>query len=122
MAYDEDLTVRIRDVLATESGVTEKKMFGGLGFMLDGAMAVAAGSERTMMVRVDPTDGADLVKSGNADLMEMNGRSMAGWLLVQPEAMKTKKQLTEWVTRSVAYARSLPPKPAKKKAAPKPSA
>jgi hypothetical protein len=87
MAYDEDLANRIRELIAAEPGVTEKKMFGGLAFLVGGNMSVAASGQ-----------------------MEMRGRSMQGWLRVDAEGVRTKRQLEPWVKRGVAYARSLPPK------------
>jgi TfoX/Sxy family transcriptional regulator of competence genes len=110
MAYDEKLAARIRELVAGERGVTEKKMFGGLAFLVGGHMAVAASGGGGMMVRVDPADSDALVAKTKAQLMEMRGREMPGWLRVDTEDVKTKKQLEVWVQRGVGYARSLPPK------------
>lgn len=110
MAYDEVLAQRIHDLLDGEDGVTSKKMFGGLGFMLDGHMAVAAGSTGALMVRVDPADGEAWTDGGAVNPMEMRGRAMSGWLLVAPEALADDDQLQLWVDRGVAYVRTLPPK------------
>jgi TfoX/Sxy family transcriptional regulator of competence genes len=110
MAYDEELAQRIHDLLDGEPGVTSKKMFGGLGFMVDGHMAVAAGSQGSLMVRADPADGEEWVDGESVNPMEMRGRPMTGWLLVAPEALVDDEQLQLWVDRGVGHARSLPPK------------
>jgi len=105
MAYDEALAERIRAALAGQTGVTEQKMFGGLAFLVGGNMAVAASGEGGMLVRVDPAESDALVASGKAHLMEMRGRTMRGWLRVEPG-----DDVEAWVERGTAYARSLPPK------------
>jgi TfoX/Sxy family transcriptional regulator of competence genes len=106
MAYDEALAERIRELLADEEGVTEQKMFGGLAFLLNGNMAVAASGQGGALVRVDPSESARLVETTAAEEMVMRGRSMAGWLRVEPG----DDEVAEWVERGVSYARSLPPK------------
>jgi hypothetical protein len=110
MSYDEDLANRMRELMADEKGVTEKKMFGGLAFLIGGNMAVAASGKGGLMVRVDPEDTDALMAKPHARPFEMRGRAMDGWLRVDDEGVKTKRQLEPWVKRGVAYARSLPPK------------
>ena len=110
MAYDEVLADRIRELLRGESDVTEKKMFGGLAFLIDGSMAVAASGQGGILVRVDPAESEALVASTNARPMEMRGKPMQGWLRVEAEDVRTKRDLEKWVTRGSAYARSLPSK------------
>ena len=110
MAYDEALADRIRELLAGERGVTEKKMFGGLSFLVDGNMSVAASGQGGLLVRVDPNESESLLRKPGVGLMEMGGRSMAGWLRVDSDAVRTKQQLSAWVDRGVGFARSLPPK------------
>jgi TfoX/Sxy family transcriptional regulator of competence genes len=110
MAYDEELAERIRELIAGESGVTEKKMFGGLAFLVGGNMAVAASGQGGLLARVDPEDGDALLAKPHVEPMEMRGRAMTGWLLVDDEGIRTKRQLESWVKRGVAYARTLPPK------------
>jgi TfoX/Sxy family transcriptional regulator of competence genes len=110
VAYDEALAERIRELLAGERGVTEKKMFGGLSFLINGNMSVAASGQGGLLVRVDPDESDSLTKKPGVALMEMGGRSMAGWLRVDSDAVRTKPQLAGWVRRGVGYARSLPPK------------
>lgn len=110
MAYSEELAARIRDLLDESADVTERKMFGGLAFLIGGHMAVAAGSGGGLMVRVDPTASDELTSSTPARLMEMGGRRMRGWLLVDAADVTDASTLREWVDRGTAYARSLPPK------------
>jgi TfoX/Sxy family transcriptional regulator of competence genes len=110
VAYDEELAARIRELLADDPGVTEQRMFGGLAFLIDGNMAVAASGQGGVLVRVDPEESDALVASTNASVMEMRGRSMRGWLRVPSEDVSTKRELAKWVKRGAAYARSLPPK------------
>jgi TfoX/Sxy family transcriptional regulator of competence genes len=110
MAYDEVLAQRIHDVLDGQEGLTSRKMFGGLGFMVGGHMAVAAASSGALMVRVDPATGEQWIDGGSVNPMEMRGRPMTGWLLVAPEALADDDQLQLWVDRGVAHVRTLPPK------------
>jgi hypothetical protein len=110
MAYDEGLANRIRELVVGESGLTEKKMFGGLAFLIRGNMAVAASGQGGVMVRVDPVRSSTLVAKTNARLVVMRGRPMQGWLRVDAEDVRTKRQLAKWVGLGTTYARSLPGK------------
>jgi TfoX/Sxy family transcriptional regulator of competence genes len=110
VAYDEDLAGRIRELIAGEPGVTEKRMFGGLAFLVGGNMAVAASGQGGLLVRVDPAQTDALVEEQHAELFVMRGRAMQGWLRVEPEGALTTQQIEPWVGRGVAYARSLPSK------------
>jgi TfoX/Sxy family transcriptional regulator of competence genes len=110
MAYDEQLAERIRELVAGERGLTEQKMFGGLAFLIGGNMSIAASGQGGVLVHVDPEQSDKLVKTTNASLMEMRGRSMRGWLRVAAEDVRTKRQLAKWVELGTAYARSLPAK------------
>ena len=110
MAYDRDLANRVRELLAGEDAVTEKAMFGGLAFLVGGNMAVAASGQGGLLVRVGPEASDEALARPHASLMEMGGRSMAGWVRVAPEGVRTARQLAPWVRRGVGYARSLPPK------------
>ena len=108
MAYDEDLANRVREIVGAES--TEKKMFGGLAFLVGGHMAVAASGQGGLLLRCDPAETEELrAKPGAGDFV-MRGKAMDGWLRIDVDAVKTKRQLERWVARGVAYARSLPPK------------
>jgi len=110
MAYDEELADRIRALLGDRPGLTEKKMFGGLAFLVGGNMAIAASGQGGILVRVDPDESEALVTSGPAEPMEMRGRSMAGWLRVDTADVADDGALAEWVERGSAYAASLPAK------------
>jgi TfoX/Sxy family transcriptional regulator of competence genes len=110
VAYDEALAERIRKLVADEPGLSEKKMFGGLSFLVGGNMAVAASGQGGLLVRADPERSDALLASTPATLMEMGGRSMTGWLRVAPEHVEEDDDLREWVERGMTYARSLPPK------------
>ena len=110
MAYDEALAQRIRELVANEPGLTEKKMFGGLAFLVGGNMAVAASGQGGVLVRCDPAQSDNLVAKTDASLMEMRGREMQGWLRVDAEHVRTKRQLARWVKIGTAYAHSLPAK------------
>jgi TfoX/Sxy family transcriptional regulator of competence genes len=110
MAYDEDLANRIRELLAGEEGVTEMSMFGGLAFLLGGNMAVAASGQGGLLVRVDPAEGERLLSSPHASAMVMRGREMRGWIRVDGEGVRSKRQLVPWVRRGVLFARALPAK------------
>jgi len=110
MAYDEDLANRLREQLAGEEAITEKAMFGGLAFLLNGNMCVSASGQGGLLARIDPADTDDALARPHASLMEMRGRTMDGWIRVAPEGVKTKGDLASWVERGVGYARSLPAK------------
>ncbi len=110
VAYDEDLANRIRELIAAEPGVTEKRMFGGLAFLIGGHMSVTASRQGGLMVRVDPDQTDDLLAKSHAAPFQMRGRRLRGWLRIDADGVRTKRQLEPWVRRGVGYARSLPPK------------
>ena len=110
MAYDEELAERIRALLGDEPGLTEQKMFGGLAFLIGGNMAVAASGGGGILVRADPEASDELVSTTKARLMEMRGRTMAGWLRVDTDDVSTEPELAKWVDIGRGYARSLPAK------------
>lgn len=110
MVYDEDLANRIRELVGTESGVEEKRMFGGLAFLINGNMSVAVSGQGGLLVRVPPGDTDKLLERAHVSPMVMAGREARGWLRVAADGVQTKRQLESWVTRGVGYARSLPPK------------
>jgi TfoX/Sxy family transcriptional regulator of competence genes len=110
VAYDEELGDRIRDLLGDEEGLTEQKMFGGLAFLVRGNMAVGASGQGGVLVRVDPAKSEALVAKTSAQPMEMGGRQMQGWLRVNADAVRTKRELAYWVRLGTTYARSLPAK------------
>jgi len=110
VAYDEHLAARIRTLLEGQADLTEKKMFGGLAFLIGGNMAVAASGQGGLLVRADPGTSDDLLTSKGVKPMEMRGRQMQGWLRVDDDAVRTKRQLERWVRVGVGYAGTLPPK------------
>jgi TfoX/Sxy family transcriptional regulator of competence genes len=110
VAYDEELANRLREALQDEPAVTEKKMFGGLAFLVNGNMAVSASSKGGLLLRVDPAKTESLVSEPEVSRFEMRGREMDGWLRVDVSAVQTDRELRRWVRIGVAYARSLPPK------------
>ena len=110
MAYDEELADRIREEIGDEPALVEKKMFGGLAFLIGGNMAIAASGQGGLLVRVDPEKSDELVSATEAETMVMRGREMRGWLRVPSEHVGTKQELATWVQRGTSYARSLPPK------------
>jgi hypothetical protein len=110
VAFDEELAERVRSVVVRERGLTEKRMFGGLAFLINGNMAVSASGQGGLLVRVEPGETDRLVRGAHVRRFEMRGREMDGWLRVDVEGVRTKRQLETWVARGVGYARSLPSK------------
>ncbi|HVX44362.1 MAG TPA: TfoX/Sxy family protein [Mycobacteriales bacterium] len=110
MTYDSELADRIRELLGPETGTSERRMFGGLAFLIGGHMAVAASREGGLMVRVDPEQTAGLLTRAHVEPFRMRGRELTGWLRVEAPGLRTRRQLQSWVERGVAFARSLPPK------------
>ena len=110
MAYDEDLANRIRELIASEDGYTEQKMFGGIGFMIDGHMALGVSGQGGLMIHCSKEETEALLAKPGARPFEMRGREMKGWLRVDAESVSTKRALEPWVMQSVAFARALPPK------------
>jgi TfoX/Sxy family transcriptional regulator of competence genes len=110
MPYDEDLANRLRELLGQEAAVSERKMFGGLAFLVGGHMSVSASGRGGLLVRIDPADTDAALARQHVTLMEMGGRVMEGWLRVAPEGVRTKRELAAWVRRSVDYVRTLPAK------------
>jgi TfoX/Sxy family transcriptional regulator of competence genes len=111
MTYDQDLADRLRAVLGDQDGLTEKRMFGGLAFLIHGNMAVSASSRGGLLLRVDPARTDELVREPGVRRFEMRGREMDGWLHVDADAVPTDLRLRRWVAEGVGYARSLPAKP-----------
>lgn len=110
MAYDIDLANRIREILAAESGVDEKPMFGGLAFLIGGNMAVCVSGQGGIMVRVPRDDTAQLLEREHVHPMVMAGRETKGWVRIRDGGIRTAKTLRPWVNRGVNYAKSLPAK------------
>ncbi len=110
MPYDEALADRIRALMTDEQAVTEMRMFGGLAFLINGHMAVAASGQGGLLVPVDPDESDTLVDGSSAEPMVMRGRPMSGWLRVPAADVQSEPELERWVKTGVAYAGSLPPK------------
>ncbi len=110
MAYDDELADRVHEVLDSEAGVSEKRMFGGLAFLVNGNMAVSASGKGGLLLRVDPDQTDSLVDGSQARRFEMRGREMDGWLHIDVAAVETDDALQRWVSLGVARAQSLPPK------------
>jgi hypothetical protein len=110
MPYDEEPTARIREIVAGEPARTEKKMFGGIAFLIGGNMAVAASGHGGLMVRVDPAQSGTLIGTTPARMVEMHGRPMSGWLYLEAADLDALGELTAWVKRGASFARTLPGK------------
>ena len=110
MAYDEQLASRLRELLAAEPGLAEKKMFGGLAFLIGGHLAVAASGQGGLLLRVDPARSEELTAGGEATVAVMRGRAMPGWLRIESARVADDAGLRRWVELGAGYARTLPPK------------
>jgi TfoX/Sxy family transcriptional regulator of competence genes len=110
MAYDEDLANRLRELLADEEAITERKMFGGLAFLHHGNMSVSASGRGGLLARIHPAETDAALTRPHTSLMHVGARAMEGWIRVAPEGVATKRQLAVWVKRSLAYVKELPAK------------
>jgi TfoX/Sxy family transcriptional regulator of competence genes len=110
MPYDEDLVNRLRELLADQDAITEKKMFGGLAFLLHGHMSVSASRTGGLLVRIDPAETQAALERPHVTLMTIGGRTMEGWVIVAPQGLKTRRELSAWVERAVGYVKTLAPK------------
>ena len=109
MAYDEGLAERIRELTDARAGFFEKKMFGGLGFLLNGNMCCGVhGSD--LIVRLDPHKAEEALKDPNVRVFDMTGRPMKGWVVVGSEGLHSAESLSKWFLRGLEFAESLPPK------------
>jgi TfoX/Sxy family transcriptional regulator of competence genes len=110
MSYDEHLANRIRSAVQDEPGLSEKRMFGGLAFLVHGNMAVSASGQGGLLLRIDPDQAESLVNHPHVRRFEMRGREMDGWLRVDVQLLETDDDLRGWVDHGLSYARSLPRK------------
>lgn len=109
MAYDEDLAFRVRAALAEQSNVTEKKMFGGLAFMVNGNMCVGV-SKDELMLRVGPDQHETCLAQPHTRIMDFTGRPMRGFIYIEPEGLQTDEALQTWINRGLDFVTNLPPK------------
>jgi hypothetical protein len=110
MTYDELLANRLRECLQDEAGVTEKRMFGGLAFLVNGNLALSASGRGGLLLRVEPGQTESLAAKPHAGPFVMRGRELDGWLRIDPEGIRTQRQLIRWAKIGVSYARRLPAK------------
>lgn len=110
MAYDEDLANRIRELLSSRRGLEEKRMFGGLAFLVNGNLAVAASGQGGLLARIPPQDSDRLLSRPYVEAMVMGGREMRGWLHIGVDGLRTKRQLQSWIARATEFAATLPAK------------
>jgi TfoX/Sxy family transcriptional regulator of competence genes len=110
MAYDEHLADRVRAIVSASGEFSERRMFGGLAFMVGDHMAVAASREGGLMVRVDPAETDALLAKPFCRPFQMRGKPIDGWLRVDANGVATKRQLERWVGRGIEYARTQPPR------------
>ena len=109
MAYSEGLAKRIRDALARRTGIEEKKMFGGVGFLLNGNMLVGVWKD-SLVVRLGPDEGDEALKEPHVKEFDITGRPMKGWVLVGPEGVEADDKLARWIGRATRFVRALPAK------------
>ena len=109
MAFNESLAARIRDALARKKNIEEKKMFGGVGFLLNGNMLVGVWKD-SLIVRIGPDEGDDALLEPHVKAFDITGRPMKGWVLVGPEGLEDNDQLNEWIQRAVKFVGKLPKK------------
>jgi TfoX/Sxy family transcriptional regulator of competence genes len=109
MAFDEALAGRVREVLSGTEALAEKKMFGGIAFLLNGNMCCGINGD-DLILRLDPAETEDALGRPHVRMFDMTGRPMKGWLMIAPDGVATDDELRSWVDRGVAFAGSLPPK------------
>ena len=109
MAFSEELAERIRQGLARRKGIEEKKMFGGIGFLLNGNMLVGVWKD-SLIVRLGPEEGDEALKEPHIKEFDITGRAMKGWVLVAPEGVEADDELSGWVQRAVKFVNTLPAK------------
>jgi TfoX/Sxy family transcriptional regulator of competence genes len=109
MAYSESLAERIRQVFARRRDITEKKMFGGVGFLLNGNMCVGIW-KTSLIARLGPEQAKAALKEPNVVEFDITGRPMKGWVMVEPEGVETDEKLSHWLERAVEFVGTLPKK------------
>lgn len=109
MAFSESLAARIRDALARKKNVEEKKMFGGIGFLLNGNMLVGVWKD-SLIVRLGPEDGDEALLEPHVREFDITGRAMRGWVLVDPEGIEGDDRMSDWIQRAIEFVAKLPAK------------
>jgi TfoX/Sxy family transcriptional regulator of competence genes len=109
MAFSEALAERIRQRLSRRKNVEERKMFGGIGFLLDGNLLVGVWKD-SLIVRLGPDEGEAALREPHVQEFDLTGRAMEGWVLVGPEGVQNDEQLTDWIGRATRFVRTLPAK------------
>ncbi len=109
MAFSEALVDRIRDALARKRGVEEKKMFGGVGYLLNGNILVGVWKD-SLIVRLGPDNSDDALLEPHVRDFNITGRAMRGWVMVEPEGVEEDDYLNGWIERAMKFVRPLPPK------------
>jgi TfoX/Sxy family transcriptional regulator of competence genes len=109
MAFSESLALRIRQVLGHHRGVVEKKMFGAVGFLLNGNMCVGVW-KNSLIVRLDAQDSESTLNEPNVVAFDITGRPMKGWVMIEPDGIESEKQLNTWVQRAMEFVKTLPAK------------
>jgi TfoX/Sxy family transcriptional regulator of competence genes len=109
MTYNEELAERMRKILKTRRSVIEKKMFGGIGFLVNGNMACGV-NKQDLILHLSQNDFEMIIRRSYARMFDMTGRPMKGWILISSEGYKSEKQLGDWIEKGISFARSLPPK------------
>jgi TfoX/Sxy family transcriptional regulator of competence genes len=109
MAYSESLAARIRGAVARRKGVAEKKMFGGVGFLLHGNMLVGVWKD-SLIVRLGADEGAIALRQPHVRDFDITGKPMKGWVLVEPDGLESDDELRAWIAKALEFVKSLPPK------------
>ena len=109
MRFSQSLADRIRWALTPTRNIEEKKMFGGVGFLLKGNMLVGVW-ESSLIVRLGPENGVDALKQPHVKQFDVTGRPLKGWVMVEPEGLDTDSQLANWIDRAIQFVQTLPPK------------
>lgn len=109
MPYSKSLAARIRQALAGRGGIVEKRMFGGVAFLLHGNMLVGVWND-SLIVRLGPEEGEKALSESHVGQFDVTGRPMKGWVMVEPDGLDTDSQLRDWIERAVSFVRMLPGK------------
>jgi len=109
MAFSESLAQRIRDCVGKRRGITEKKMFGGVGFLHQGNLLVGIW-KNSLIARLGPEQAALALREPNVARFDITGKPMKGWVLVEPEGIETDEQLRGWIDKSLDFVSTLPSK------------